>query len=233
VEFGILKYTKQSGETNSPVVMTIVDANSIVRSSDSGPFTFFATANKSNCREVKLDLKLTDAMMTQATYSTNNESGTTPSDNVPCNNRFLSYARTAVNTAAPKDDPKQMPNTCKDTKKCGPSKEVEPPRDALSKKVTTETVNSAVTYLQEQKAKYLKSKGADAGAYCRASMVPFQFSATVTGVGGFRFGQLVTCDRIPQEMRNAFHFQVTTVEHSIKPEDWTTTINTIGKNKPR
>jgi hypothetical protein len=232
-DFEIHETTIESGETKTPVVMSVVDANSIVRSDSEGVFTFFATANKSNCRDIKLDLKLTDAMMTQATYGTNNQEGNTPSDNVPCNNRFLQYSKNAVNTAAPKESPKQMDSTCKDTNKCGPSKEVEPPQDVIRKKVTTETVNGAVTYLQEQKAAYLKDKGlVDKSAYCRSSMVPFEFSATVTGVGGFRFGQLVTCDRIPEEMRKAFNFQVTTVEHSIKPEDWTTTINTIGKNKP-
>ena len=97
----------------------------------------------------------------------------------------------------------------------------------LRKKVTTETVNSGITFLQSQKAEYLKTPD----QYCKNSMVPFTFSATLTGVGGFRFGQVLTCDRMPAEVKSKFQYQVTTVEHNVTPGDWTTTINTVAKNK--
>jgi hypothetical protein len=55
------------------------------------------------------------------------------------------------------------------------------------------------------------------------------FSATITGIGGFRWGQNVTCDRIPEEMRKVVRYQVTTVEHNVTPDDWVTTINTVAR----
>ena len=57
------------------------------------------------------------------------------------------------------------------------------------------------------------------------------FSATVSGIGGFRWGQSVTCDRLPADIRALTLYQVTAVEHDISPDDWTTTINTVARLK--
>ena len=67
--------------------------------------------------------------------------------------------------------------------------------------------------------------------YCVGMPMPFEFSFTLDGIGGFSFGQMVTCDRIPYEIRTAFDWQVTSVEHSISNNDWTTTVNTVCRYK--
>ena len=64
-------------------------------------------------------------------------------------------------------------------------------------------------------------------------VLPFEFSFTLDGIGGFAFGQMVSCDRIPLEVREAYNFQVTSVEHSLTPNDWTTTVNTICRYKSK
>ena len=58
-----------------------------------------------------------------------------------------------------------------------------------------------------------------------------QFSATLTGIGGFRWGQTVSCDRLPDDMQRLTKYQVTTVEHDVTPDDWTTTINTVARKR--
>ncbi len=63
--------------------------------------------------------------------------------------------------------------------------------------------------------------------HCTGVPLPFEFSFTVDGIGGFEFGQMVSSDRIPQEIRDNFEWQVTTVEHSITANDWTTTVSTV------
>lgn len=223
-EFEIHETTIESGETKVPVVLSVADVNSIANTKQ--PYVLQATTNASMVREVKMDLKLTDAMMTQATYG-GKDAKTVPSDNTPCSNRFLQYARDSKNTAKPDGAQEKGQSTCNDSGKCGESKSPDDPFEMLRKKVTTETVNGGITFLQSQKAEYLKSPQ----DYCKNSMVPFAFSATLTGVGGFRFGQVLTCDRMPTEIKDKFQYQITTVEHNVTPEDWTTVVNTIAKNK--
>ena len=61
--------------------------------------------------------------------------------------------------------------------------------------------------------------------------MPFEFSFTLDGIGGFGFGQMVSSDRIPETIRNGFNWQVTSVEHSVTPNDWSTTVNTVCRYK--
>jgi hypothetical protein len=64
-------------------------------------------------------------------------------------------------------------------------------------------------------------------------IVPFEFGFTVDGIGGFSFGQMVSSDRIPSAVKKAFEWQVTTVEHTVTPNDWTTTVNTVMRYKKK
>ena len=69
--------------------------------------------------------------------------------------------------------------------------------------------------------------GKDQREHCKGVPLPFNFSFTVDGVGGFKFGQMVTSDRMPKSITDNFHWQITTVEHSVTVQDWTTTVNTV------
>jgi hypothetical protein len=70
----------------------------------------------------------------------------------------------------------------------------------------------------------------DAGTppHCNTAL-PFDFGFECDGVGGFAFGQLVTADRIPAQIRNSFDFQITKVEHSVTANDWVTKVSTVAR----
>ena len=95
----------------------------------------------------------------------------------------------------------------------------------LAKQVTDDTVSTARTLMLE---KILSSSDSN---LCKSMPLPFEFSLTLDGIGGFGFGQAITSDRIPPNIREKWIFQVTAVEHSVTAQDWTTTINTVGRLK--
>jgi len=74
------------------------------------------------------------------------------------------------------------------------------------------------------------SKGADKDI-CKNMIVPYEFSFTTDGIGGFAFGQLVTCDILPTSNTEKYHYQITAVEHNVTYGDWTTTVSTKARYK--
>ena len=58
-------------------------------------------------------------------------------------------------------------------------------------------------------------------------LFPVEFSATIDGIEGFKFGNAVTTNYLPSQYLGKVGFTITKVQHSISAGDWTTTINTI------
>ena len=198
--------------------LTIIDLN--LTPTGGSEMVFKSKADGSNIRAVELSMKMTDAMKTQALYS---NASSTPADTTSCTDRFLLYANGVTNQGAPKEGDKK-PSAC-GSDKCSQTQEAkDDPIAALVAEVNDKHVASAKSYVTEQRA----SKSKDT---CKAPVMPFSFSVTVTGVGGFGFGQLVQLDRMPQRMKEKIKYQITSVEHSITPDDWTTRVNTIGRNR--
>lgn len=75
----------------------------------------------------------------------------------------------------------------------------------------------------------------DNKSHCNGIILPFDFGFTVDGIGGLSFGQMISCDRIPKQIRDVYDFQITIVEHSVTPNDWTTSVKTVArwKTKPQ
>lgn len=224
-EFEIIDITDQEGASPNPGVLklAIIDANSAPAKAAS--FTFKATPEGGFCRDIKLELKMTDAMKTQALYGAggNVEVPAGPA----CNSRFIMYSKGKKKNLGKVTDAtgKSPDDFCNGGEKCNPGNEIEHPVDKLQKEAVSSNIDGARVWLETQKQKD-ESGGS---AYCKNSILPMNFSATVTGIGGFRWGQSVTCDRIPQEMRDSVVYQVTTVEHSVTADDWTTTVNTVAR----
>ena len=67
-----------------------------------------------------------------------------------------------------------------------------------------------------------------------SAMYPIDFSFTVDGCGGFIFGNAVTTNYLPGKYANKRKsvFTVTTVEHNVSGNDWTTTCNTVFRLRP-
>ena len=64
-------------------------------------------------------------------------------------------------------------------------------------------------------------------------MYPIDFSFTVDGLSGFIFGNAVKTNYLPGKYRgDRCVFTVTTVEHNVSDNDWTTTCNTVFRLRP-
>lgn len=67
---------------------------------------------------------------------------------------------------------------------------------------------------------------------CKGQPLPFTLQITTAGIGGFRFGQLITTNLIPKTIRDVYYYQVLAVEHDFNNKTgWVTTISTIPRTK--
>lgn len=239
-EFELIDVSIQQGAAAGGVAhLAVIDANAPELKAE--PFTFRATpANGGFCREIKLELKMTDAMKTQALYgangSTDGESIPTTGD-TPCSSRFMQYTkdlkRNTGKFQAPSGGSITLDAFCRSMKICNENNPTEDPIAKLQKEAVGVNIDGARVYLEGEKRKGELAALNNAGisSYCASAALPMQFSATLTGIGGFKWGQTVTCDRLPDDMRRLTKYQVTTVEHDVSPDDWTTTINTVARKR--
>ena len=187
-------------------------------------------------RDMKLDMKMTDGMKTQALYSNAGPSGNTGAKEFgPCGKEFfkpfgLSKPGVLTNMAV------GLPPKLEPCPKCDPDAQEEPTK--LSDLMEfPDSISDAACESVAIKLKELYTKPPTAAeeeaAHCVGTPLPFEFSFTLDGIGGIGFGQIVTCDRIPQAIREGFEWQVTTAEHNVTPNDWSTTVNTIARTIPQ
>lgn len=180
-------------------------------------------------REFKLEVKMTDQMKTQALYSNGRQQAARLGGGGCSANTFRPFGLSAQGTFT-----NQAMRKASVGPDCSPCKKAVPPAGKvpdtndilikLTKEVNDTTVSAAKSALVEE---YAKSASGTKDTHCDGTPMPFEFSFTLDGIGGFGFGQLVSCDRIPSAIRDKFHWQVTTVEHSVTPNDWSTTVNTV------
>lgn len=235
-EFELIDVSTQSGATTSGVAhLAIVDANAPELKEE--PFVFKATPGSGGfCREIKLELKMTDAMKAQALYGANGSTDIPDPGRTPCASRFMQITkdrkRNTGKIQAPNNTNNILEMFCKAMEICNQSNEKHPV-DLLQKEVVGVNIDGGRSYLEVQKRKGELNalQGSGISSYCATAALPMQFSATLTGVGGFKWGQSVTCDRLPEDMRTLMKYQVTTVEHDVTPDDWTTTINTVARKR--
>ena len=241
-EFAVIDITdEETAQAGGPTQLGIVEVNSPDLVSE---FEFLATpGNGGFCRSIDMELKMTDAMRTQALYGSGGGNNNVPSG-APCNSKFalltkgLKKSKGKLEAAqAPPDD------HCNNGDKCNPENGEDEGHitEKLSKEVVGVNIDGGKKYLKEQKALAEKAtldskaarspQGNSPSSYCASTMLPMNFSATVSGIGGFHWGQSVTCDRLPSDIKALTQYQVTAVEHDITPDDWTTTINTVARLK--
>jgi len=227
--------TAAKPKENQPTTLAIAD---IRGNSNKGQneYVFKATARSSNVRDLKMDLKLTEAMKTQALYMNQNKP---PSTSDSCNNRFYAFTEAAQveNKGMPSNVVSPAPDCAGTVKsKCTDKPKPDSFREKLdslkgpgnNKGVTDQNVSSIVAdMIRGVSGKDQKAKN------CRDVVIPIELQITIDGVGGFRFGNGVSCDRLPKLFKEALLHQVTSVEHSISPADWTTIVNTVARLKPK
>jgi len=63
--------------------------------------------------------------------------------------------------------------------------------------------------------------------HCNGVMLPFDFGCELDGIGGFRWGQVVSCDRIPAPLRKDLQWQIIKVDQEVTVNDWVTKLGTM------
>jgi len=214
-------------ENGKGPVVAVIDAKQYESTS---AFVLPAVASDSVVRDLKLDMKMTDSMKSHALYSNGKQQNTKTDGGGGCGTN--AFAPFGLNKAVSYNMPKanvEPPCICE-----GSSKEatVEPTYSEwlakLADSVTEATISGIRNYLVRVYSEDAKSGKDD---HCKGMILPFEFSFTLDGIGGFAFGQMVTCDRIPPAVRDNYEWQVTTVEHEITVNDWSTTVNTVCRYK--
>lgn len=199
-----------------------------------GPFSIpsLAIGNPASViRDLTLSMKMTENMKTQALYAGSKTATKTPGGGNCAPKAFEPFTLGGTNTnlAAKKpDDKKDCPCTKAPIDK-PPPKTFDDYMTALKEDVSSTTTSAARSALMEL---YNPTKG-DNDNHCVGMIIPFEFSFTLDGIGGFSFGQMVTSDRIPSAVSKQYEWQVTTVEHTLTPNDWITTVNTVMRYKKK
>ena len=229
-----------SGETKSGcssrggmqgAAITVVDTKQY---EPTGPYMLPAKPGASAARNISLDLKMTGAMKTQALYGPGTQqrgSGNTKAGGDATGCEGKSIEPFYVGQGVTKNN--AMPSAGKtDKTKCDcdeidtPKKEPEPTfRElglAVYDDVNDETTKALLNALVERIHK-------EAKPHCAGVPLPFDFNFEVDGIGGFRWGQVISCDRIPAGIRSNMQWQITKVDHSITANDWITKIGTVAR----
>ncbi len=178
-------------------------------------------------RDLKLDMKMTEQMKTQALYANGAQQATATVGKGGCGaNAFEPFGLNKARSL-------NMTNRADTPPKCDCDSSSEKAKTELNlyqwftelqDEVNDSNVSGLKNYLIKTYFQGIKDKTSQ---HCKGMILPFEFSFTLDGIGGFKFGQMITCDRIPKAVRTRYDWQVTTVEHNITVNDWTTTINTV------
>lgn len=163
------------------------------------PFEFTAVTQNSICRSMSLTAKVPNEMQTAAFVSA--QSSFTSQNPGP-------LPGTSAGDKGPNSQP--APETLQSAK------------DNIAKAgLTPENVKSLQAAVKQERIGGPSSNK-------EATPVPIDFSATVDGVEGIIFGNIVTCNQLPAAYKAAgVAFTVTKVSHEINGGDWTTTVNTV------
>lgn len=222
-EFDFASSTESCDDPNRPPTVTVIDARKYKPGST---FSLPSLPDNSVLRDFKLDMKMTDQMKSQALYS--NSSGQTTGKSQCDLAKFEPFGLVkGVDSAKPKAITKPKSD-------CGSSsaKAKEPSLAELIAEVKDVVEDGTCSAAESAMAAAVAKEAGDSpAATCAGMVLPFEFSFTLDGMGGFRFGQLVTSDRIPSRVASKYDWQVTTSEHEVTIQDWTTTVQTVCRYK--
>jgi len=198
-----------------------------------------STSTTSAIRGMNLDLKMTSAMKTQALYSNGTQQkggGNTGADGDANGCEGAAFepfglGKRIKNSAMPSARP-AAPKECFCDQVSDVEKADSPTLSGLQKEtgkyVSDETVNALLSQLTGDIAKLSDDGVPD---HCKGTQLPFDFGFECDGIGGFKFGQFISSDRLPPDVAKGWDFQVMKVEHSVTANDWTTKVNTIARRK--
>ncbi len=222
-----LEVVSTTENCEDPTDVPLVSIVDIRNYTPAGVYAVPTDANNSVIRDLKLDMKLTGAMKSQALYANGSKQN---GKNSKCDTvafRAFGTGESVVDLCRPKAstpppcDCNQVPSSVEEG-----DKSFDEIFEEMYGCVDNTTTQAAIAAVTEK-----VNKDDDAKEKCKGMPLPFDFGFTVDGVGGFAFGQLITSTRIPAAVKNAFDFQITSVEHNVTVQDWTTTVSTVARYK--
>jgi hypothetical protein len=242
-DFGIVSSTEGCKDPTAAVpTLTVIERKDAEKET---PYLIPAMPSSTVVREIKLDLKMTEAMKSQALYSnapidnSNNCSKNTTCGSVAFQPFKLAKVKTGVgdvgftNMAYPPADQIQAPPCDCETKGSKPT----PPKEIFDNSMVEmiDVVNDTTTTAAANALTKLISSDValDSNYLCSSIILPFNFEFTVDGIGGFKFGQNVSSTRIPSSLRENYVWRITAVEHTMNIQDWTTTVKTVAIFSPK
>ena len=222
----------ESDDKSTGAIINIIDSKQAI--DETLPFQVPGTISDSTLRDFGLDLKMTGAMKTQALYANNQQKsrgyGQSGGDATGCTGQSTKAFYLGGDIKNKAKPPNPLPT---DSLNCDSSADkAKPPTltelvDELYSDVNDATCGALLEGLVKELNDDTKKR------HCAGVPLPFDFSFTMDGIGGFEFGQLVSSNRIPKAIRDEFRWQVTKVEHSITANDWSTTVSTVCRAQPK
>ena len=185
--------------------------------------TISAVSQNSVCRSMSLTAKIPSALATRAMV--NSQSGASDINDGGKGN-LVGYG--TVLLTPPKTPPGEIKTAEDATKNWGESNKLTdkqfngPPLGVFQIIGKSGTSIEIVTAAQE----FLRAN--NPGQTRASTVIPLDFSFTIDGVGGMEFGDAVTTNYMPRiYKKEKCAFTVTSVEHSVSANDWTTTCSTV------
>jgi hypothetical protein len=247
-DFSVVSYTEDSTKNANTPTLTVIDNNCNPKGKVE-PYSIPAQPTNSLLRSLDMELKLTNSMKMQAIYGTN----TAPAASADTNNQPTKCTQEAyrafstvssgvveginegkeyISEEEANEIKKKICSLCEKTKdESVKTKTFIELINDLQEEVSDETVAAVqqqliTEYSNESKKKENKND-------CIGVPLPFGFKFSLDGVGGLKFGQMVTCNRLPQQVQNVFEYQITAVNHTVTVNDWVTSVETVGRLKPQ
>ena len=205
------------------------------------PFELPAGQGGSVVIGLDLKMKMTDAMKTQAVYATSRGQSSSNNKNNACSGAAISAfatGPTGFKNLAKITDGNGIP-ICKDC----PNGESQ----ALSLIETLVFYNDgeegfgldggidkcADIIHTAYKAALNYNIEANGSEFCGGQPLPFTMELKLVGIGGFEFGQLITCEFIPAAIKENFYYQIIAIEQFFRGDGWYTTLVTIPRTKTK
>lgn len=190
-----------------------------------------------------LQLKMSGAMKTQAVYGNNNPKGAGLLCSEPT---FQAFGLSSGYFNNMGKEPRSEPVPCKpeEEEATGNCKDEPPTTQELFEEAGNGHSDSDCTNLADRLSaiyeqtvgldgKLLEPNPDDALAACKNIPLPFEMSFQMDGIGGFGFGQVITCNFIPPAVRDNFEFQILTVEHKVSAQKWSIDVKTVARTNPK
>lgn len=197
------------------------------------PYIITAVNNQSICRNISLSSKVPSAMAAAAFISARSTLTTQSSvvgevlnntTSTPADKNSITLLRNNLKKCIDNLQVTPSPDPLNNEKRPGASDKVRSLQLAL--KAVFESTTSSPGALNIQ-------LGVAPDGPQNAIPFPVDFSVTLDGIDGFKFGNTITTNYLPAVYKNVrIAFTVTKVEHIIQNNDWITTLSTICRILP-